>query len=132
MRKLDSKEDIRAHEVWVSEVEGMKIRKGDRVMIMRGKHKGEVGKVLQVIPKKNRVIVEGINKVKRHVRSLQTDGPKQPTIVEREAPIHVSNVMIICPSCNKPTRVAIKRIQENGRKLRLRICKKCNSEIKWN
>ncbi len=98
----------------------MKIRKNDTVKVMAGKDKGKSGKVLRVIPKKNQIIAEGINFVKRHTRKSQKD--QQGGIVQREAPINASNLMIVCTRCNKPTRIQI-TILSDGTKTR--YCKKC-------
>lgn len=101
-----------------------RIRKGDMVQIIAGKDKGKRGKVLCVFPKKERVIVEGLNLVKRHMRPSRVD--QQGGIIEKEAPLHISNVMIVCPSCNKPTRIGV--IYVEGKKLRM--CKKCKEPMK--
>ncbi len=100
------------------------VKKEDTVVVISGKDKGKKGKVLEVLPKENRVIVEGINKVKRHTRPSQK--MQQGGIIEKESPIHASNVMYVCDSCKKGTRTGIK-IKDNGQKVR--FCKKCNSEI---
>jgi large subunit ribosomal protein L24 len=91
-----------------------KIKTGDTVMVIAGKDKGKVGKVLKVIPEKERVIVEGVRIVKKHVRP----NPKYPEggIIEMEAPIHISNVMLVDPKTGKPTRVGIKIV--DGKKYR--------------
>jgi large subunit ribosomal protein L24 len=94
---------------------GLNVKKGDRVVVIAGKDKGKKGEVLRAIPKDERVIVQGVNMVKRHTRaSMQTQGG----IVEKEAPIHVSNVMHIDPSTDKPTRIGHKTL-EDGRKVRI-------------
>jgi len=99
-----------------------KIKRGDTVLVISGKSKGLTGKVLKVIPKKNRAIVEGVNLVKKHVRR----GPNGPgTIREVEAPIHISNLKLICPKCGKPTRVGFTFVE--GKKKRM--CKKCKQPI---
>lgn len=98
----------------------MKIVKNDNVLILSGNNKGKTGKVLKVLPKKNRVIVEGVNFIKKHARPTQKN--PQGGIIEKEASIHVSNVMVICPKCNTPTRVG-KKILDNGKKIR--VCKNC-------
>jgi large subunit ribosomal protein L24 len=96
------------------------IRKNDLVQVISGKEKGKTGKVLKVLPKKNRVIVEKVNFVKRHSRpSART---KQGGIIEKEAPIHVSNLLIVCPKCNQGVRTG-KRLLEDGKKSL--VCKKC-------
>lgn len=101
-----------------------KIKKDDKVMVIAGKEKGKIGAVLKVDAEKNRVIVERVNMVKRHLRPNPNTG--KGGIMEAEAPIHVSNVMLICSKCAKPTRVGIK-IMEDGKKLR--VCKKCREVI---
>ena len=96
------------------------LKKNDLVMVISGKEKGKSGRILKVLPLKNRVLVEKINFIKRHTRaSGQT---KQGGIVEKEAPIHISNVMIVCEKCNLPIRIG-KKILDDGKKVR--ACKKC-------
>ncbi len=102
----------------------VRIRKGDTVLVITGKSAGKKGKVLSVIPDSNRVTVEGVNVVKRHARP--TRRLPQGGIMEREAPIHSSNVMLYCGKCNSPTRVGNKNL-ENGEKVR--VCKKCGETI---
>ncbi len=95
----------------------LKIRKGDRVVVITGRDKGKRGEVLKAFPKENRVIVQGVNLVKRHQRqSTQQEGG----IIEKEAPIHVSNIAHIDPKTDKPTRVGC-RILEDGRKVRVAL-----------
>jgi large subunit ribosomal protein L24 len=101
------------------------IHKGDKVQIIAGKDKGKVATVLYAYPESQRVVVEKANIVKKHMRPTQKN--TQGGIMEIEAPLHVSNVMLMCPKCGKPVRVGIKR-DEEGKKLR--YCKKCNAEIK--
>ncbi len=96
----------------------MKVIKNDNVTILSGKYKGSTGKVLKVFTKDSRVIVEGVNIIKRHTKPSQKN--QQGGIVEKEAPIKVSNVMVICGKCTKPTRVGFK-ILEDGAKVR--VCK---------
>ena len=100
-----------------------KIKRDDLVLVIAGKDKGRRGKVLRVYPKDNRVMVDKVNVVKRHQRPTQTH---QGGIIEKEAPIHLSNVMLICPKCGEPTRVGYKFLQD-GRKVR--SCKKCGEII---
>ncbi len=102
----------------------MKIKKNDSVKVIAGNAKGSEGKVLKVYPDKNRVIVEKINMIKRHTR--QTSQADQGGIVEKEAPINASNVILICPKCSKPTRTVHKSLAD-GRKVR--SCKKCNETL---
>ncbi|HDM70027.1 MAG: 50S ribosomal protein L24 [Thermotoga sp.] len=102
----------------------MRIKKDDLVQVISGKDKGKRGKVLRVIPKENKVIVENVNMRKRHQRP--TPRLREGGIIEREEPIYASKVMVVCPSCDKPTRVGI-RLLEDGRKVR--YCKKCGEII---
>ncbi|MDI6815039.1 MAG: 50S ribosomal protein L24 [Dehalococcoidales bacterium] len=102
----------------------MKIRKNDTVLVIAGKDKGKKGKVRFAYPKDERVIVEGINFIKRHTRAIRE--VRQAGIIEREAPIHVSNVMLLCNKCNHPTRVGF-RFLADGRKVR--ICRSCREVI---
>ena len=92
----------------------IRIKKGDKVVVITGRDKGKTGEVLRVIPKENRAIVAGINRVKRHQRQSQT---QEGGIVEKEATIDVSNLAHLDPKTNKPTRVGI-RILDDGRKVR--------------
>jgi len=101
----------------------MKIRKGDQVLIIKGKDRGKKGKVLRGFPKENRVLVEGVNIKKVHKRPRR-EGEKGQ-IVEVAFPVPVANVKLICPSCDKPTRVGYKI----EKKKKQRICKKCHSVI---
>ena len=107
-------------------METMKIRlkKDDKVKVLTGKDKGKIGKVLKVVKKTNRVIVENINVVKVHQKPTQAN--PQGGIVEKTMPMNISNLMIMCNSCVKPTRIGIK-ILEDGK--RVRICKKCDQQI---
>jgi len=98
------------------------IKKGDIVTVLVGKDSGKQGKVLHVLSKRNRVIVEGINFIKRHTRANPQRG-QHSAIITREAPIHASNVMFVCPNCNQPSRVR-RIILDDGSKVR--VCKKCN------
>jgi len=99
------------------------VKKNDLVMVQVGKDKGKTGKVLRIAKKRDRLIVEKVNMVKRHVKpSQKTKGG----IMEKESLIHISNVMIFCDKCSKPVRVG-KKLLENGKKVR--FCKKCNEVI---
>jgi len=102
----------------------VKIRKNDTVVIIAGKDKGKKGKVRRALPKEDRVLVEGLNMIKRHSRARRA--ARQAGIIELEAPIHVSNVMLLCNKCAKPTRVGFK-ILDDGKKVR--ICRSCQGEI---
>jgi len=93
----------------------LKIKKGDRVVVITGRDKGKTGEVTRVLPKDSRVVVQGVNIVKRHQRQTQT---QQGGIIEKEATIHISNVAHIDPKTEKPTRVGYK-VQDDGRKIRV-------------
>ena len=106
---------------------GLKIRKGDTVKVIAGKDKNAKGKVILSDPDTQRVLVEGVNQIKRHTKvSTSQRGSKQGGIVTQEASIHVSNVQVVCPSCNKPTRVG-RRKDETGKNVR--FCKRCSTDI---
>ena len=102
----------------------MKIRKNDNVLVITGKDKGKKGRVRFAYPKKNRVLVEGVNFIKMHSRARAQ--MRQAGIVEREAPIDVSNVMLVCNRCNRPVRVGFRKL-EDGRKVR--ICRTCGEVV---
>lgn len=102
----------------------MKIRKNDQVLVISGKDKGKKGKVRYAFPDKEQVIVEGINMIKRHTRARAM--ARQAGIIEREAPLHISNVMVICSKCNHPTRLDLCFL-EDGRKVR--ACSSCHEVI---
>jgi len=102
----------------------MKIRKNDTVLVVAGKDRGKKGKVRFAYPKDERLLVEGINFIKKHARA--TGGARQAGIIEREAPIHISNVMLLCNKCNHPTRIGFRSL-EDGRKVRL--CRSCGEVI---
>ena len=102
----------------------MKIRKNDTVLVIAGKDKGKKGKVRFAYPKKNRILVEGINFIKKHSRARGQ--VRQAGIIDLEAPIHTSNVMLLCQKCNHPTRIGFTFL-EDGRKVR--ICRACNEVI---
>jgi large subunit ribosomal protein L24 len=102
----------------------MRIKKGDQVEVIAGKelNKGKRGEVIKVLPKENRVVVQGINLLTKHQRQVQSEGKTvNPGIVKFEGPIHASNVMVVCKKCNKTTRIGITR--EGGEVAR--VCKKC-------
>jgi len=102
----------------------MKIRKNDTVLVIAGKDRGKTGKVRFAYPKKERVLVEGVNFIKKHMRAIGQ--VRQAGIIEREAPIQVSNVMLLCNKCNHPTRVGF-RFLEDGKKVR--VCRSCREVI---
>ncbi len=99
------------------------IKKDDNVIVIVGKEVGKTGKVLKIIPKKNRVVVEKVNLVKKHARPTQTH---KGGIIEKEGSIHITNLMIICDKCNKPVRVG-KRTLEDGKKVR--VCRSCEEVL---
>ncbi len=115
----------------------MKVKKGDVVHVLRGKDAGKQGRVVEARPKEGRVVVENINVVKRHRRPR----PVQNTtglggsqiipggIVELPSPLPVSNVMLVCPTCGKPTRVGTVEKTIKDKKVRVRVCKRCGEEI---
>jgi len=105
----------------------MKIKKGDTVLIISGKNRGKKGKVLKVFPQEERIIVEGANLRKKHVRPRKAGEKGQ--IIEMPAPFHVSNVKIICPKCKQAARIGYKIILKDKEKSKSRICKKCEQEI---
>lgn len=102
----------------------MNVKKGDRVKVIAGKDKGKEGEIIRSVPSKGRVVVEKVNVVKKAMRPTQKN--PQGGISSMEAPIDVSNVMLVCPSCKKPTRVG-HRIKDDGKKVR--VCKKCGKDI---
>jgi len=105
-------------------VNKLHVKKDDMVIVIAGKEKGKNGKVVRVFPETGKVVVEGLNMVKRHTRPnrLNTEGG----IVEKEAPLNSSNVQLLCSSCNQPARTGM-RILEDGSKVR--FCKKCNELV---
>ena len=101
-----------------------RLRKDDTVMVIAGRERGKTGKVLRVLPERDRVIVERINLVKRHVKPR---GVQQPGgIQEKEASLHLSNVVPICGRCNKPTRVGSRRLADGSAE---RVCRRCDEAI---
>jgi large subunit ribosomal protein L24 len=106
----------------------LKIRKGDTVEVMSGKEidKGKRGEVIRVLPKNGRVVVQGVNMRKKHQSQVQTQGRSiSPGIIEFEGSIHISNVMLVCPQCDEPSRVGYQR--EDG--MSRRVCKNCEALI---
>ena len=109
----------------------MKVKKGDTVLVIAGKDKGAKGKVIQAYPTRDRVLVEGVNRIKKHTRVTQTQrGAQSGGIVTQEAPIHVSNVMVV-DSDGKPTRVGKKLVEatDGGKSRRVRISRRNGKEI---
>ena len=101
------------------------VKKDDQVFVLTGKDRGKTGRILRVFPATQRVIVENVNFVKRHTRPNPQKNVKGG-VVEKESPVHVSNVQLVCRSCGKRTRVGFQRLQD-GRKVRL--CRKCQTTI---
>ena len=117
----------------------MKVKKGDVVHVLRGKDAGKKGRVLEALPKEGRVVVENINVVKRHtrpkpMRDSSRMGGTQMTpggVIEKAAPVSVANVMVVCPTCNRPTRIGMKAKTVKDKVLHVRVCKRadCLEEI---
>jgi large subunit ribosomal protein L24 len=108
------------------------VHKGDTVLVLSGKDNGKQATVERTLPRENKVIVEGINIAKKHVRAGR--GMTQAGIIEKAMPLHASNVMVVCPSCHEPTRIAHDRVPQGAdQKVRSRrICKKCGQPITEN
>jgi large subunit ribosomal protein L24 len=102
----------------------LKIKKNDKVKIIKGKDRGKTGKVLRIESANSSLYVEGINILKRHTR--QKDQSKPGGIIKKEGPIKISNVQLVCPNCGKQVRIGFK-IKDSGEKVR--ICRKCGQEI---
>jgi large subunit ribosomal protein L24 len=114
----------------------MRVRKGDSVQVISGKDRGVTGKVILTLPKENRVLVEGVNRIKKHTKVTTTQrGAQSGGIVTQEAPIHASNVMVVCPKCDKPSRLGSRQetyTDERSGKVRtrpVRVCKRCANEF---
>ena len=109
----------------------MKLRRNDNVVVVRGKDRGKQGRVLSVDPKHGRLVIDGVNTIKKHVRPSPT--VRQAGIVDMPASIDASKVKLICPACSKPGRLAIRVIKfgEGGeeRRRKMRVCKECDQEI---
>lgn len=104
----------------------MRIRRGDTVEVISGTDKGIRGEVIRVIPKENRIVVQGANMRTKHQRQVQTGGrTMSPGIIQFEGPVQVSNVMFVCPKCDQPTRISISRDGDT----RQRICKSCEAAL---
>jgi len=110
----------------------IKIRKGDNVQIIAGKDSGKRGSVLRVLPNEGRVVVEKLNMVKRHTKprpAPRSSGSQQVIpggVIEREAPLNISNVQLVCPSCGKPSRVGYR---ENADGNKVRFCRACEKDV---
>ena len=105
----------------------MKIRINDTVEVSAGRDRGKRGTVQQALPKDQRIVVEGVNFVKRHTRP--NPRVRQAGIIQREAPIHVSNVMLVCPHCNRGVRVGFTHLTAPTGTTKVRVCKKCHEVI---
>ncbi len=107
----------------------MHVRRDDQVLVLSGEYRGKKGRVLKVFREQKRVIVEGVNFINRHMRP--SSKMAQGGIVKKEAPIHVSNVMVICPKCNTPTRTNIKYIGdgESSSRNKSKVCRNCGEMI---
>ncbi len=106
----------------------VKIRKGDTVEVISGKleDQGKRGEVIKVLPEEGRVVVQGVNLRTKHQRQVQTQGRTiNPGRIKFEGPLHISNVMLVCPKCNEPTRVGVQRDASGSH----RVCKKCDAWI---
>jgi large subunit ribosomal protein L24 len=104
-----------------------KVRRNDTVLVITGKDRGKTGTVRQVLPRKGRLIVDGVNIVKKHQRPTQQGGVPVPGgIVAKEAPLQASNVMVVCKECNRPARTSL-RVRPDG--VKVRVCKRCGADI---
>ena len=104
----------------------MRIKKGDTVLVIGGRSKGVRGEVIRVLPRDDRLVVQGANLRKKHQKQVQAGGRRMnPGIIQYEAPMHASHVMLICPKCDKPTRVGVQREEGKAR----RICKQCQAVL---
>ena len=111
---------------------GLFVKKGDTVLVVSGKDRGVKGRVISASPDTNRVLVEGANRIKKHTKVSQSArGSQQGGIVTTEAPVHVSNVQVVCPTCGKATRIGHRRSEadDNGKTHSVRICKRCDGDI---
>ena len=119
--------------------QAMKVRKGDLVQVLSGKDRGKQGRVLEARPKDGRVIIENLNMIKRHTKPRPMKNPSrmgapqiQPGgVIEKAGPMPISNVMLVCPVCNLPTRVGMKVKTAKGGEVRVRVCKRdgCGQEV---
>jgi large subunit ribosomal protein L24 len=102
----------------------MKIKKGDRVKVLSGKDRGKEGEVMRAIPSQDKVIVEGVNRVKKNQR--QTRATMQGGIIDKDMPIPVANVALVCRACGKPTRIGYRMDDPRGK---VRVCRKCGADV---
>jgi large subunit ribosomal protein L24 len=113
-------------------VAGLFVKKGDTVQVVAGRDKGLKGRVISASPDTQRVLVEGVQRIKKHTKVTQSArGSQQGGIITAEAPVHVSNVQVVCPSCGKPTRIGHRRGEpdETGKARSVRVCKHCDSDL---
>ncbi|MBQ9536769.1 MAG: 50S ribosomal protein L24 [Desulfovibrionaceae bacterium] len=106
-----------------------RIHKDDKVLVISGRDRGKIGRVLRVVHKHDTVVVEKINMVRRHQKGnpyIQQPGK----IIDKEMPLHISNVLVVCEACGKATRIGYREIEVDGRKQKVRFCKKCNEDMK--
>ena len=111
---------------------GLFVKKGDTVLVVSGKDRGLKGRVISASPDTQRVLVEGVNRIKKHTRVTQSQrGAQQGGIVTQEAAVHVSNVQVVCPSCGRPSRIGHRRSEPDthGKTHSVRVCKRCNGDI---
>ncbi len=104
----------------------LRLKRGDKVQVIQGHDKGMQGEVMRVLPKQSRIVVQGVNMRKKAQRQVQAGGrTMNPGIIQFEAPVHISTVMLLCPKCNEPTRVGV--LREEGKVQR--VCKKCQAVL---
>lgn len=104
----------------------LRIRRGDQVQVVSGRDKGTQGEVIRVLPKDSAVVVQGVNLRKKHQRQIQAGGrTMNPGVIQFEASVHISNIMLVCPKCKQLTRVGYQRSEDTVQ----RICKKCENVI---
>jgi large subunit ribosomal protein L24 len=106
-----------------------RIRKDDRVAVIAGKDRGKQGRVVKVYVDRDRALVEGVNYVKKHQRVQQGGAGQEGGIIQTEAPIHMSNIMPVCPSCDAPVRVGFELTDPADARSKTRVCKKCGSHF---
>lgn len=105
----------------------MRIRKGDNVKIVSGSHRGKIGKVIQAFPDTGKVVVDGVRMTAKHLRARKSGEKGQK--LEFAAPFTASNVMLVCPKCDKPTRVGVKLLTGEGGAKKVRSCKRCGEAV---
>ena len=103
------------------------IKREDRVVVLNGKNRGKTGRILAVFPQSDTVLVERVNLAMHH--SKRRDYRQQGGIIEKELPVHISNVMLICPRCNRQSRTYRKELRTDSKKVRVRVCRKCQEVV---